>query len=373
MMYRVPSPGNPMRVNLPGYYAETLPSGRVRHVVRKQGDKTKKTTVPVGPDHADFLQHYEAARRGEKLIVAPEVTVPKSLGWLMDEFEAWMTKRVEAGLLHPSTLQQRRQYYARLRPRYGLKHMAMPSEVIANIRDEMLDTPAAADNMVKALKALFAWASHPERRILRENPAVGISKVNRDKGATPWTVDDLRAYRERHPKGTMAHLALSIFMFTACRISDAVRLGRRHETEIGGVPHLDWQPAKKGSSRVVIPMLPPLQDAIAAQTVVGPTYLLTAHGRPFSSRNSFDNRFRKWVIEAGLCTTDEQGEMKAMRSSHGIRKAAGHLLALEGASQYHIMAVHGHSEAKTSEIYTKGVNRQILAREAMDLLVGMKW
>lgn len=363
-----------MRVNLPGYYSETLPSGTVRHVVRKEGDKRKKTSIPVGPENPDFLDHYNAARRGEKFLVTPKTTIPKSLAWLMDEFEDWMEKRVASGLLHPSTLHQRRQFYARLRPRYAAKHMQMPTEVIARIRDEMMDTPGAADNMVKALRAMYSWACHPERRILRENPAVGLEKLNRrrDKGATPWTVEDLQAYRERHPRGTMAHLALSLFMFTACRISDAVILGRGHETRIQGVHHLSWVPSKKGSSKVTVPLLPPLQSAIAAQRVIGPTYLLTAHGRPFSSSNGFDNWFRKRVIEAGLCK-DVDGVLKATRSSHGIRKAAGHLLALEGASQYHIMAVHGHSDAKTSQIYTESVDRQRLASQAMDLLAGMEW
>ncbi|MDP1669812.1 hypothetical protein [Phaeovulum sp.] len=60
-------------------------------------------------------------------------------------------------------------------------------------------------------------------------------------------------------------------------------------------------------------------------------------------------------------------------SSHGIRKAAGELLALQGASQYHIMAVHGHSSAKTSEVYTKGVERDRLAEQAMRMLEGMEW
>ena len=48
-------------------------------------------------------------------------------------------------------------------------------------------------------------------------------------------------------------------------------------------------------------------------------------------------------------------------------------MALEGASQYHIMAVHGPTQAATSEIYTKGVNRTKLVAEAMSMMTGMDW
>lgn len=363
-----------MPVDLPGYLTERRPSGRVRHLVRKEGDKRKRIVLPVGPEDPDFLNHYESARRGEKYTGPPEpTTTPESLAWLMDQFEDWMEKRVQAGLLHPSTLQQRRQFYARLREPHGNKDMRMPPEAIAKIRDDLIATPGAADNMVKALRAMFAWACHRERGLLKVNPATGIEKVNQGKGAVPWTVQDLQQYRDCHPRGTPAHLALSLFMFTACRISDAVLLGPKNETRIKDVPHLDWVPAKKGSSRVIIPIMPPLQTAIDAATITGPTYLVTERGVPFNTTNSFDNRFRKWIIKAGLYELDANGVKRATRSSHGIRKATGHLLALEGASQYHIMAIHGHAEAKTSEIYTHGVSRQLLALEAMDMLSGMRW
>ena len=179
----------------------------------------------------------------------------------------------------------------------------------------------------------------------------------------PWTIDDLRRYRDHHPPGTPAYLCLTLFMFTACRISDAVVLGRANEFKRNGVRTLKWQPSKKGSAPVEIPMLPPLYKATRTSVVQGRTYLLTAHGRPFRSPDALGQKFRKWCREAGL-----EG-----RSSHGIRKAAGNLLAEEGCTQYQIMSVHGHTQAKTSEVYTKGVERWKLAAEAMRVLEAMDW
>jgi hypothetical protein len=37
------------------------------------------------------------------------------------------------------------------------------------------------------------------------------------------------------------------------------------------------------------------------------------------------------------------------------------------------MVIHGHSQAKTSEVYTRDVARTRLARDAMALLAGLEW
>lgn len=354
-----------MRINLPGLWVEKMASGATRCRVRVEGKKYQKITLAVGPDHRDFMEHYRAARAGVKLEASAspkDAAIPRSLAWLTLAFEEAMQARVDADLMHGGTLQQRAAFYARLRKTRGHKAMLMPRSEVIKIRDEMVATPGAADNMVKAIRALYAWAI--DQGYVTDNPASGIGKINRGTGATAWSIDDLKKFRDRHPAGTTAHLALSLFMFTACRVGDVIQLGPRSEKQIDGVAHLDWQPAKRGSARVTVPILPPLARAIAAQKVAhADAYLLTQHGRPFASSAAFGNKFRQWCGEAGLVD----------RSPHGIRKAAGELMAQEGATQYHIMAVHGHTQAKTSEVYTKGANRQRLAAEAMRTMVGMDW
>lgn len=352
-----------MRVNLPGLLVEQTSSGATRYRVRVEGQKWRRIAIPVGPDHPDFGEHYAAARAGETIEEARKRPreVLHSVDWLTRRFEEAMRKKVSVGAMSQSTLHQRSMFYAKLRAKYGAKAMEMPRRALLEMRDEMIATPGAADNFVKSVRALYAWAI--EQELVTENPAAGISRINHGTGATPWTVEDLEAFRKKHPQGTMAHLALSLFTFTACRIGDIVKLGRANEIKQDGLTYLDWQPSKKGSARVTIPILPPLARAISAQKVIGPTYLLTAHGKPFASSNAFDNRFRSWCESAGLKD----------RSAHGIRKAAGELMALSGATQYHIMAVHGHTQARTSEGYTAGVNRRRLAAEGAALLAQMDW
>lgn len=351
-----------MRLNLPGLTREKQRSGRYAWRVRAAGNKSKKIALGVTPDHPDFMRRYELARRGVKPEALPEEQhISQSLSWLVAKFDTAMQERVDAGQMHPGTRKQRMAFLRALCARYGDKHMLMPRAKVIEHRDSLRATPGAADNAVKTIRALYAWAI--EVGLVKDNPASGVPKINKGKGAVPWSIDDLRQFRERHPLGTMPHLALTLFMFTACRIGDIHLLGRANEVKENGVTYLDWQPQKAGSARVVIPMLPPLVRAIEAQTVVGQTYLINGWGKPFASSAAFGNWFRDRVHEAKLTN----------RTPHGIRKAAGELLALEGATQYHIMAIHGHTQAKTSEVYTAGVNRRRLAEEAMEKLRSMEW
>ena len=354
-----------LKVDYPGLIKEKLPSGNYRYRVRVEGKPTKRIRLHIGPEHKDFSDHYRAGRAG--IEIKPEAnpvdnTIKGSISWLVARYTLWLGEQVDLGLYTKATLMQRQSLLSRLSDSYGNYKLDMPKSEIVQFRDTFASTPGAADNLVKAVRAMYAWAL--ERHICDANPATGIGKINlQSNGAIPWTVDDLNAYRKIHHEGTTAHLCLTIFMFTACRISDAVLLGRSNEFERAGVRGLGWQPKKKGSAKVEIPMLPPLYKATRAATVQGSTYLLTEYGKPFESPEGLRNRFRKWCDEAGLRN----------RTSHGIRKAAGNLLAQAGCTQYQIMSIHGHTQAKTSEVYTKGVERWKLASDAMRTLETMEW
>lgn len=355
-----------MKLDLPGLLKERLPSGTFRYRVRVEGNKARRIRLTVTPDHPDFMEHYRAARRGVALepTVAPEDRVVRnSVAWLTYKHEAALERQVNAGLASSLTLKKRRQVMKILREEYGEYDMRMPQIKIIELRDKMIDTPAWADSVVAGIRSMYRWAVD-DVQICQINPAIGIGTIDRGKGgAVAWTVADLKKYRQKHPPGTTAHLALTLFMFTACRIGDAIELGRGNEFTRDGIRGIGWQPRKRGSAPVAIPMLPPLYKATRATTVQGPTYLLNYKGEPFATPDSLGQMFRRWCREAGL-----NG-----RSSHGIRKAAGHLLAQEGCSQYQIMSIHGHTQAKTSEIYTKGVERWRMAADAMKRLEGMEW
>jgi integrase len=364
-----------MRVRYPGLIEERMPSGNSRWRVRIKGKRANRIPLPFGPEHPDFHAIYTAARDG----IAPAKIQrsdgePGMLEWLGNKYLAHLRDSVAAGAASPLTLKERTNLCAfvmaqvseqprSLGRRYGTLPLNIPEAELIAFKDRMAATPGKALNVWKFLTAMYDFGM--KRSLCRSNPARAVARptYRSQGGATPWTSADLEAFRDPHPPGTMAHLALSLFMFTACRISDAIWLGREQEERHNGRLWLAWQPGKKGSRFVRLPVLAPLERAIRAQTVVGPAYLLTEAGKPFASPEALRNRMQKWCATAGL----------ADRSSHGIRKAAGHLLALHGATQYEIMAVHGHANASTLEVYTATVERMRLGEMAVSRLSGMEW
>ncbi|MDD9727188.1 site-specific integrase [Roseovarius sp. SK2] len=365
--------GDMARVNFPGYSPERLPSGAIRHRVRVKDSPKVKITLPCGPDNPDFQTAYLAARAGIKPDKTRVEVAPRSgtVGWLVNAYMAHLARMVDSGQASHLTLKQRRGMAQRLLDRrstsggskgkeYRGLPMVIPAAELMAMRDDMMATPGAAKNTFKFLRAMYAWAV--DRGHCSVNPAAAIKvEYTSAGGAVPWSIDDFAKFRKAHPQGTMAHLTLTLFVFTACRIEDAIALGRRHETRNGS--WLAWTPGKRGSRPVDIPILPPLAEAIRSQKIVGDTYLLTEAGKPFASPEALRNRLRKWCATAGL----------ENRTSHGIRKAAGHLLALHGATQYEIMSVHGHANAATSQIYTRDVERTQLAERAVARLSGVEW
>lgn len=352
-----------MRINLPGLLVEKTPSGATRYRVRVKGRKKERITLPLGPDHPAFSEHYYAARSGLKL-PKPEENhgIGGSIGWMVSKYQAHMAEQVKAGELSPSTQSYRVRHTDILRTEFGAYKIDMPTSKLVDLRDTMIGRPGAADTFIKSVRALYLWGM--ERGHAKVDPTAGIRRLSKSpKGARPWSVVDLKTFRQYHKPGTMAHLYITLLMFTACRISDAVLLGRKNETIRRGEVWLEWQPEKAGSPHVSIPMAPQLLKATRSQVVQGEAYLLNAHGRPFASKKALANRFAKWVTQAGL-----EG-----LSSHGVRKAAGALLADAGVSQHTIMAIHGHSEAQTSEIYTKAANRRHLAQEGITALSKIAW
>lgn len=359
-----------MRIDFPGFLIERNHNGSPRYRVRVEGDKRRKITIPVGPDHPEFPNHYYAARSGAKYEPATNQPVERSLDWLTSRYLDFVGKMVESGQMSAGTLKQRRSVLNRvcdhLDPdgtRYGDCDMDAPPSAFVAVRDAWADHPGAADNMIKSVRALYRFAI--ERGELEQNPAAGIAKINRSPkgGAKAWTAEDLKAFKKTHPKGTTAHLWLTLQAFTACRIGDAIWIGREQEKTYNGHIWLEYQPRKKGSAPVSIPMLPPLYEATRQSNVIGPSYILNPKGQRYKTMEPLRRQVQRWCKEAGI----------SGKSSHGIRKAVGELMAEGGATQHQIMAVMAHTQAKTSEVYTKGAERRVLASDGIRALGDLKW
>ena len=318
----------------------------------------------MGPDDPSFSEHYYAARVGLKLDdPKPRPPVARmSADELVRDYLDWVQAQVTGGQMSALTLKQRRSLMARsldttddTGERIGALHMDLPPEAFVLIRDSWGARTAQADNALKAFSAAYKWAI--ERGRAQVNPLAGVRRVHIPKsGATPWSATDLKAFLNQHGPGTPARRWLFLALFTACRIGDVILLGRRHEERRNGQAWLDWQPGKKGSAFVSIPMAPQLLSELRAATIEGPAYLLTTHGKPYKTPESFRRMVQAWTGQAGL-----EG-----RSQHGVRKAMGELLAEAGCSQHQIMAVMAHTKPTTSAIYTANADRRRLAGAAME-------
>jgi integrase len=220
------------------------------------------------------------------------------------------------------------------------------------LRDRKSDKPGAADNRVRALRRLFKWALKHEH--VRTNPAGDVEYISRKSdGWHSWTADELDQFEARHPPGTKARLALALLQYTGASRSDVVALGPANVRN-GSIQFT----RVKTRVRVELPIGDELRAAIEAVSVVGTgTFLVTAHGRPFSAAG-FGNWFRERCNEAGLPHC----------SAHGVRKAAAARAAENGATTHELMAMFGWLNLRMADHYTKAADRKRGARRAVQLL-----
>lgn len=345
-----------MKVDYPGLIRQELPSGSVIYRVRPKGQHSRRIQITAVPGDDDFSRQYALARRGVKpdpLKKPSQEATPESIGWLVQSYFEYLEERVKAGTTSAKTLKKKRNLLNNL-IKDPDKKMLVPREKLIEMQDGMGSTPAQADAFIEAVGVLYDWAV--ERKYIKENTARGIRSVYRKgDGATPWKAADVKKFFETHQTGTKPHVAMSVLLWTGCRIEDLTMLGRRFECVIDNVDALRWIPMKKGSSEVCIPFLEPLRAAVRAPVVLGDTYVLGRGSKPYASGDAMSAMFKRWCKDAGL------GHL----SAHGVRKGLAEVLAEMGCSQYEIMAILGHSEAKTSEVYTRRVERWHLAKTAL--------
>lgn len=344
-----------------------------------EGNRNKLTPIPMGPDEPGFHDHYAAARRGEKLETATPVRAKTgTLDALCDAYLKWLEAQVKAGKYDKKTLTSRRTGLKQAGDtkdpdgdRMGSLDADLPREAFVFIVDGFGERTGSATTCLKALKAAYRWGE--DRTYPKDSAVFRVRSGHKSGGgAVSWEAEDVEKYLETHGPGTMARLWFCLAYATHSRIGDAPTLGPGNEAYHDGVRFIEWQPSKKGSAFVSIPMEDILTEELKLHDERS-TYLVTEHLDAFASSGSLDNRVRKWIIAAGLCVEakDEEGNLiykgtgkkkvvkkKATRSQHGIRKGVAALMAESGASEFEIMASFGWTEAKTAAIYTKKFKRR---------------
>jgi len=225
---------------------------------------------------------------------------------------------------------------------------------INNLIDDMADTPSAASNFRKRLKAVMDYAVSAGLRA--DNPVVVAKRVKiKTTGHRTWTEADITAFRKRHKVGTPLRLAFEVLLHTGLRRSDAVRLGWQHLTKDGFVITTK---KSQGHVELCIPVHSDLARYVADCPKDGPAFIETMHGKARSEK-----AFSSWISEAAA-----DAGLPPKSSPHGVRKAACRRLAEAGCTALEIMSITGHTDIREIERYCREAARKKLAATAMKKL-----
>lgn len=181
-------------------------------------------------------------------------------------------------------------------------------------RGAMIDTPAAANTMIKTMRQLFRFAIRYDFHDSNAAAQVEYLSTNAE-GFHSWNLDEIEAYECAHPLGSMARMALALALYTGQRRSDLVSFRwqdlRDDEEDAIWLMFTQHKGRNRHPIKPEIPLIPELQRHLAADSTGNETSLVNEYGRAFTVAG-FGNRFRKWCDAAGLNNC----------SVHGLRKAA---------------------------------------------------
>jgi integrase len=233
---------------------------------------------------------------------------------------------------------------------------ALSTKHIRLLRDRRATSPGAANNRLKYLSAMFAWAI--EQEFMTSNPVRDVKKIKyATDGFHTWTAQEVMQFEAYWKIGTKPRLAMALLRFTGARRGDMVTFGKQH-IKNGAIRYI---PSKTKYIRMTTsekPILPELQRIIDASPTGDLTLLVTEFGKPFSAAG-FGNWFRDKCNEAGLPNC----------SAHGLKKAAATMAAEQGATDRQLMAMFDWSTASQANVYTKKAEQRRLAGDAMGLLL----
>lgn len=329
--------------------------GNVRIYVRVPGRRKVRLRAKFGTD--EFLAAYTAAIDGH-LSAPRQAREAKSGSFRHLCMRYYASATFDA--LDPATQAWRRRALDTVCRKHADKPVAlMLPRHVRQLRDELKETPGAANQRLKALKALFAWACEDEPELAPQNPTLGVKKIKyATTGHHSWTADEVQQFRVRHPIGSKARLALDLLLYTGGRREDAVRLGLQHVRN-GRVRFTQAKNEHRCPVEVDIPLHSKLRVTISATQSEHLTFLVTEYGKPYTPAG-FGNAMRDWCDQANLHHC----------SAHGLRKACATALAEAGATAHEIASVTGHQSLEEIERYTRNAKRKRLADRAMKKFKG---
>jgi integrase len=318
-------------------------TGAAFHYFRRHG--YPRVRLPGLPGSREFVEAYQRALDSQQMPVGATRT---KLGTVNAAIVGYYDSMMFFGSLAPSTQAIRRQILERFRTDHGDKPIALlPKKFIVLTIGKL--KPSVATNWLSAIRHLMQYAV--SANLCEVDPTQGIKlKTPKSDGIYTWSEQDIAAYEAVHGVGTKARLALALGLYTGQRRNDVLRMGCQHIHD--GILSVKQQ---KTGAALRIPVHPDLRAIIDATPGGHLTFLLTRTGKPYAGDN-FSEQFRAWCKAARL---------PEKCSFHGLRKAACRRLAEAGCSVNEIAAISGHATLREVQRYTKAVDQERMARNAM--------
>ncbi len=329
--------------------------GNVRLYLRKPGLAKTRLPGPVGSP--EFWAAYHKALAAPPVPVRPSGPLPGSIRWLVQEYY----KTPEFKRLDAKTRRVRVAAFERFCayvpeggtvPDGDRAFAEMRAKHVRARRDLLDKTPGTANNLVKFLRVLFAFAiryDHHDR-----NPAADVELLKGSaEGWHSWTLAEIEQFESKYPVGTVPRLVLSLALYTGQRRADLAVMGRQQERD-GWLHFTQNKGRNKSPVRLQIPIIDELRHVLDASPTGDLIYITGATGQPLKP-NSLGNSFRDWCNAAGLPNC----------SLHGLRKAAAARLAELGCSEFEIMSITGHMTSKEVTRYTRGADQRTRAEGAL--------
>ena len=347
----------------------------IRHRFRRPG--FKPMTLPGLPGSAPFMDAYNAAMKGDgapPLVIGLQKSPHGTMAYLVARFKS----SAAYAAIKPTTRSSYNSELEGIRKECGDDLAARATkdaiEGMFKKKIEAVATVKTANKWLRLMRRLFEIAI--DEKIRPDNPAarvkaIPVKKSDVEDGYHTWTEDEIAMFRAAYPLGTMARLAFELMLATASRRSDAVVMGRQHDSYVmheGKRIRMITVRQQKTGKWVAIPMFDELAAALdaapavddAAETVKALQFLRTEYGKPVAA-HTLGNWMRKWCDAIGL----------AKCSAHGLRKACARRLADAGCTEKEIAAITGHSDMRVLALYVKMADDRRLAINAKKKIVNL--
>jgi integrase len=219
---------------------------------------------------------------------------------------------------------------------------ALEPRHVVQLRDKLSDTPGAANQAVRALGALYAWASRPEQGYAPSNPAAKI-RLFASEDHEPWP----KPLLEEGLADPSVRLPIALLYFTGQRIGDVVRM-QWNDVEGGEIRVY----AQKTKSRLWITLASELASMLQRRNMDATAILTNEAGMPWT-QSGLRQKLQAWALKRGHKVVP-----------HGLRKNAVIALLEADCSVSEVSAITDHSLAMV-EHYGKGRDQRKIGRGAI--------